>query len=172
MASPRPKPAALKKLHGSEEPVSPIEPIPEGDLTENPEPPEHFTPEQREIWEEAVQRSPPGMLKLIDRSVFETWAVAYALHRAATAAQSKQGLLAMNGTQVVPSPYLAIINRAAATLIKCAAELGFSPTSRPRIYAIGPQKHLNRAIHAGAKDIAKRSLTAYLASAPQSQQAH
>jgi hypothetical protein len=33
----------------------------------------------------------------------------------------------------VPSPYLGIMTRAAAIMIKAASELGFSPASRPRL---------------------------------------
>jgi phage terminase small subunit len=33
---------------------------------------------------------------------------------------------------LIPSPYLAIMNRAALRMLKAASELGFTPASRPR----------------------------------------
>ncbi len=35
------------------------------------------------------------------------------------------------------SPYLSIINRTAATMMKACSELGFSPAARPRLVAAG-----------------------------------
>jgi phage terminase small subunit len=38
----------------------------------------------------------------------------------------------------VQSPYLAIVNRQAVLLLRCAEQLGFSPTARPRVAAAAP----------------------------------
>jgi P27 family predicted phage terminase small subunit len=163
----RPKITALKKLHGSTEPINHAEPIPDGDLADDPMAgcPAHFTADQRAAWEYAVRNSPPGMLKRIDQSVLEVWCVVHCLHRAATEAQSKCGLLAQNGVQVVPSPLLAIINRTSLALMKAASELGFSPASRPRLHVAKPGARLGS--NAGTKaDPAAQSLDQYLASAP------
>jgi P27 family predicted phage terminase small subunit len=159
----RPKMAVFKKLHGSTEPIRP-EPVPEGALGDDPA---HFTPEQREVWMEAVRNSPPGILRRVDRSVLEVWTVAHVLHRQATEAQSKCGLLHQNGVQTVPSPLLAIINRTSITMMRSAAELGFTPASRPRLHATTPGGRQGNTTNAKNTDPAAQTLDQYLASAPQ-----
>lgn len=177
----KPKPTVLKDLHGSEEPRNPAEPIPEGELAEDPsgDCPGHFNAEQREVWEYALRHSPPGLLKRIDRSVLAVWVVAYCLHGLATREFNKRsgsvfgGLLSRNGPQLVPSPFLGIITRQAASMLKAASELGFTPVSRPRIFAGGPAtgETLSRS-NGHAKDAPRRSLEDFLANAPRTPAVH
>ena len=55
--------------------------------------------------------------------------------------RAKRGLLwrAPGSNYPQQSPYLPIINRQAVIMIKAASEMGFSPVSRPRVYAAGAQ---------------------------------
>jgi P27 family predicted phage terminase small subunit len=82
----------------------------------------------------------------IDRDVLVAYVQAADRLRAAMVAQEnfevteraagRDGLTTAtpNGA-VMPSPLLAIINRSAAAMVKIAAELGFTPASRPRLAA-------------------------------------
>lgn len=166
----KPKPALLKDLHGSKEPRNPDEPIAVGDLSVDPayRCPEHFTSEQGDAWEYALRHSPPGLLKYIDASVLEAWVVAHCLHRRATREMLGRGLLIKQGSLLMPSPLIGIINRQAIIMMKAASELGFSPVSRPRIFAAGPAigESLSSRPTQRAKDAPQQSLQDYLDNAP------
>ena len=166
----KPKPTVLKKLHRSGEPINENEPQPEGDLAPTVDSaPEHFGPEERAAWAYALEHAPPGMLKMIDAGVLEAWVVAHCLHRRAVRAQMRQGATLLvrtpNTNQLVQSPYIPIINRQALIMMKAAAELGFSPTARPRIgvLPLGGEA-LNGSTHAKAPG--EESIDEYLARAP------
>ena len=84
-----------------------------------------------------------GILRHIDTSVLRAWAIAHDTHIRATAAVTSEELLispspdpAYPGPRV-PNPAISVLNRQAAILTRCAEQLGFSPTSRPRLSA-GP----------------------------------
>lgn len=166
----KPKPTVLKDLHGSEEPRNPFEPIPEGNLTDAPSNcPEHFNAEQRAAWEYAVEHSPPGMLKRIDAPVLEAWVTAHCLHRQATAQLNRaRSPLIRQGEQIIPSPWLSIVNKQAQIMTKIASELGFTPVSRPRILAggipAGAAENLSRP--GNGRDAPQESIESYLANAP------
>jgi hypothetical protein len=105
--------------------------------------------------------------------------VAEDLHRQAAIAQGKVGLLVRIKTRAtigaddpgVPaaSPYIGIINQQAKIMLKAASELGFTPVSRPRVYAgaslPGPDITATARPHGRA---GKRvmSIDEYIASAP------
>jgi P27 family predicted phage terminase small subunit len=172
----KPKPTALKDLHGSEEPRNPLEPIPEGALTEVPASscPDHFNADQRDAWEFAVRHSPPGMLKRIDAPALEAWVTALCLHRRALAQVNRTGMLVRNGTQMIPNPYIGIVNKQALVMLKAAAELGFTPVSRPRILAGGviPASARDDNLAHHGRDSPKQSIEAYLARDPRSSAIH
>ena len=107
------------------------------------------------------------------------------LHRQAAIAQTKVGLLMRVKTRAtmnqddpgVPaaSPYINIINQQAKIMLKAASELGFSPVSRPRIFASTPSPGLGFSAGIEAKrgeGWGQRSLADYLASAPQTGRAN
>ena len=131
----KPVPTVLHEIHGNPSKLPPklAEPKPVGDLTAAPA---FLTENQREEWRYILRHAPPGLLKLLDRRALAAWVVASDLHEQATIAQSKVGLLikAPSG-HPIQSPYLPIINKQALILIKLASELGFTPASRPRIFA-------------------------------------
>ena len=113
------------------------EPKPVGELSDAPE---WLTDSQRASWDYALRCAPPGLLKRIDRGALAVWVVAEDLHRQAVIAQSKTTLLVKTPKVELPiqSPYLPIINRQGLIMLKAASELGFTPVSRPRIFASGP----------------------------------
>jgi P27 family predicted phage terminase small subunit len=165
----------LKKLHGSNKPVNHDEPIPEGPLTdEAPPPPDYFVSDQRAAWHYAIENSPPTLLKRLDVGILESYVVALCFFRRAVAEMRDRPLLTENSLhQTVSEPLLLQIARWSELARKHGSELGFSPLSRPRIFAAGPKatplgKTLSNASRSGPKDGPKRSLEDYLsdASAP------
>ena len=130
----KPTPTHLKELHGnpSKLPLNKREPRPEGELYAAPE---WMSPSQREGWAYAITCSPHGLLKCLDRSVLAIWVVAEDLHREAAEKIAQFGLLTKSPNAGLPlqSPYLAILNKQAQIMLKAAAELGFSPSSRSRV---------------------------------------
>jgi P27 family predicted phage terminase small subunit len=130
----KPTPTHLKVVAGNpgKRALNHSEPIPEGNLTD---PPEWLTSEQKESWRYAIYHAPSGLLKKLDRSALTVWVVAEDLHRQATQAVAKFGLITKSPKQGEPiqNPYLPIVNRQAQIMLKAAAELGFTPSSRSRV---------------------------------------
>lgn len=137
----KPKPSFLRALDGGashSHVPNPDEPKPDGDITD---PPPELSATQQKIWRYAIANAPPGMLKLIDASVFKVWVVAEDTLERARAEVSRLGLLVKNKDgHTIPNPYLSIQNKQAAIVMKSAAELGFSPTARPRVKVSNPRK--------------------------------
>lgn len=137
-----PKPTALHKLHGTfrqdrQGKRRAGEPKPVGDLRDAPD---WFTESQREGWDYAIQHSPAGLLKMIDRGMLVLWVEAEDRHRIATETQAKLNersrdlpFLIKSPIGMVPSPYVEIIDRAAKIMFRAADAMGFSPVARPRI---------------------------------------
>lgn len=174
----KPVPTTLRKLHGNPRnaPLPKFEPKPDGDLSDSPG---WFNEAQQAAWTYALQNAPPGMLKRIDRGALAVWAVAEDLHRQAATAQAQVGLLMRVKTKAtkgpddpgipVASPYINIINQQAKVMLKAASELGFTPVSRPRVYAGPPAPGLGFNVPAGAaSEDGGMSLDQFLASAPKS----
>lgn len=120
-------------------PVNEHEPIPPGKLEERP-PPDGLNDAQKTIWRQAIKSAPPGMLRHLDESCLFVWVVARERHADASKKVAELGSL-LKGKTGTPyqNPYLAIMNKQAAILLKAAAELGFTPSSRSRV-KIEPQK--------------------------------
>lgn len=96
--------------------------------------PSWFTEDQKEIWRYAIKHAPPGLLKKIDASVLAIWVVAKDTHQKAAEALAKSSLLykTKNG-EAMQNPYLPVINKQALLMLRAAAEMGFTPSSRSRI---------------------------------------
>ncbi|MBL6082381.1 phage terminase small subunit P27 family [Belnapia sp. T18] len=116
------------------------EPEATGDLL--PEPPAWMTEAQQAGWRYALEHAPRGLLKQIDRGLLAIWVEAEARYRTAATMQAQldqnTSLPLLTKTRdgtPVQSPYIGIMNRAAALMIKAASELGFSPAARPRLAA-------------------------------------
>ena len=108
--------------------------MPAGDLADVPE---WMTDTQKAGWRYAIENSPHGLLKRLDRSVLVVWVVAEDLHRDAAEKVAKFGsVIKSPGTGApVASPYLAILNKQALIMLKAASEMGFTPVSRSRVKA-------------------------------------
>jgi P27 family predicted phage terminase small subunit len=136
----KPRPSYLKVVSGNpgKRPLNQNEPQPVGDLKEAPA---WFTPSQREGWDYAIEHAPAGLLKFIDRSVLAVWVVAEDMHRQASERLTATGMLVKAPHTGVPlqSPYMAIVNKQANIMLKAAAELGFTPSSRSTI-SVTPQR--------------------------------
>lgn len=172
----KPTPTVLKKLHRSDEPINPDEPKPIGDVTPDTAP-EHFDADQRAAWAYALHHAPPGMLKMIDAGVLECWVVAHCYHRQAVKLQAQMGTRGLvvrtpNTRQLVQSPFLPIINRQALIMSKLAAELGFSPTSRPRVGLTLGGEGLNGSPTHGSEGHGQETIQQYLDRAPDTTAIH
>jgi P27 family predicted phage terminase small subunit len=137
----KPKPTYLRVLDGNagKRPTNKEEPQPVGNLSEHA-PPAWLSESQKDGWRFAMRNAPPGMLKRLDQSVLTVWVVAESVHRIAAEWVEKKGPLIM-GKNGVPyqNPYLAIMNKQAAVMMKAAAELGFTPSSRSRVKVEPPK---------------------------------
>lgn len=137
----KPKPTHLKLLEGNpgKRPINNAEPKPAGNLREAPD---WLTESQKAGWRYAIDNAPVGLLKRLDQAALTVWVVAEDLHREAAVAVGKFGLVTKSPTKGEPmqNPYLAIVNRQAGIMMKAAAELGFSPSSRSRIQVTNPEE--------------------------------
>lgn len=136
----KPTPTSLHDLRGTYRPNrhgKRHEPEAVGDLMD--EPPDWMDDIQQDSWRYAMTNAPQGVLKKIDRSLLAAWVVAETQHRTAAQMQTKmdQGqewpLLVVKEFELVPSPYVKIMNLTALRMAKLGSEMGFSPASRPRI---------------------------------------
>jgi P27 family predicted phage terminase small subunit len=156
----KPTPTVLKRLHGVEprrinnnEP-----PIAKAGLLPCPQ---HFTPDQAELWDQAIAHAPPGMLKVLDLALLEAWCVAHSIHRAAVTELSREGALTVPGIKDpdrrLVAPQVGLINRTAALMSRLASDLGFSPTARSRVQVESVER-----FNADDDDAPRESLEEYL----------
>jgi P27 family predicted phage terminase small subunit len=93
---------------------------------------------QREIWNHAIANMTPGIIRSIDTQALLAWVLACDLHRQARIQQNRTTLLVNASprdpnSMPIQSPLLAIINRQAIIMLRAAEQMGFTPTSRPRL---------------------------------------
>jgi len=145
MPGPRPKPTHLKLLQGNpgHRPLNLDEPQPEGDLIE---PPETFSPAQRILWRTTLANAPEGLLRRLDLGVFASYVVNLSEFLAADQKVQTLGSVVMTaGNQAMQNPYVSIRNRANIAMVRAAAELGFTPSSRSRV-KVSPKKKAKSAL--------------------------
>lgn len=129
------KPTQLKIVQGTarKDRSNPHEPKPKGNVTTD-SCPEWFSDTQREHWARIMRDAPAGMVKHLDQDTLISFIVAADAHREATLGLRKTGMLVKGSTHnVVPSPFVAIQVKQAALMLRAAAELGFTPSSRSRV---------------------------------------
>src|SRR5262245_11189155 len=161
----RAKPTALRELHGNTRKeaknVRAHEPIPIGELID---PPETMTESQQERWRFYIEHTPRGMLKHIDRSALASLIIAEDTLMKANEMLSKTGLLISGDYGPRPNPLLGIMHKAQMTILRACSEIGYSPTSRPRIGQLSapPAKPVGEK----APSAPRRSLDEFLANNP------
>lgn len=131
----KPKPSYLRALDGGashSRVPNPEEPKPVGDLQA---PPHWLTDRQKDVWRYAIENAPPGLLKNLDSSIFTIWVISNDLHRESAEKVNQFGALIKSPTTQTPmqSPYVSIMNKQAMLMMKSAAEMGFTPSSRSRV---------------------------------------
>lgn len=132
----KPKPTALHKQDGTlnvtRHKSRKKEPVPPGRLRTAPA---WMSATQRAGWDYAVRNAPPSLLRRLDRSVLVVWVVAEDLHRQAAQklAESAPVVASPKTGEPIANPYLAVLNRQAQIMMKAAAEMGFTPSSRARV---------------------------------------
>jgi phage terminase, small subunit, putative, P27 family len=131
----KPKPSYLRALDGNagRRPENPDEPQPKEPLKAD-EPPPWMDGPQAAAWRYAMEHAPAGMLRSLDQSVLAAWVVAQVLHAdAATRVQKLGSILRSKEGQPYHNPWMAVMNKQAMIMMKAAAELGFTPSSRSRV---------------------------------------
>lgn len=128
------KPTWLKLLDGNpgHKPINKLEPVPKDPIGP---PPADFTAEQRAIWQHAIAAAPPGLITELDRQTLIGYCVSAALYEQARIRVNTHGALVKTPVTGVPmqSPWLSIQNKQWQLMKQAISELGFSPTSRPRV---------------------------------------
>jgi P27 family predicted phage terminase small subunit len=146
----KPTPNHLRLIQGNPrgKPINRYEPRASGALKD---PPAWLTPAQQEGWRYAVENAPAGLLKLLDRSALTVWVLAEEMHRSASEKIQQHGMLIKtpNGMPM-PSPFVTIQHRQACIMLRAAAELGFTPSSRSQI--VVEQDHGNAFANNGRRD--------------------
>lgn len=136
----KPKPSYLRVLDGNagHRPANLEEPAPAGDLVL---PPAELNETQQRVWRDAMACAPPGMLKLIDGSVFRNWVIATDMVEQLRADVQRYGRIikGKDGAAMV-NPLLRELRGYMDKVRQHAAELGFSPTARPRVKVPKPTK--------------------------------
>ena len=115
-----------------------------------PKPPAHMTPDAVEEWSRvATELFNLGILSEIDRAALAAYAMAYgrwvqaerAIAKMAEKDQLTGGLMikTSNGN-AIQNPLVGTANKAAADMMRYAAEFGMTPSARSRISAEPPQE--------------------------------
>jgi P27 family predicted phage terminase small subunit len=129
------KPKSLKGIASSQHKLPPetMETMPVRILECPPE----LGPAARQEWDRIVSElTSKGVLSSFDRGPLAVYCNAYAQYFEAMQEVQKYGAMikSPNGYPV-QSPYLAVANRHADTMVRIASEFGFTPASRSRIFS-------------------------------------
>lgn len=127
------KPVELKVLEGTyrKDRDNPNAPKVTGDLIS---PPTYFSEAQADVWKYAIENAPKGLLKKLDISILEIWVNAYVVYRECYGKVQEMGqvVTSPSGYPIV-NPYLSNMNKQSVIMMKAAAEMGFTPTSRSKV---------------------------------------
>lgn len=130
-------PTALKILRGNpgKRPVNSAEPThPTLDLAV---PPELVDPKAQAEWSRvAAMLAARGQVTTVDRAVLIGYCLKYAQWHALELEAAKHPFIVRSPSGYpMPNPALGMANKAFALLLKAAAELGITPSSRSRVHA-------------------------------------
>lgn len=129
----KPKPTTLKILEGNpgKRALNVREPKPRKVLKAAPP---WFDSMHTKIWEDTLDAAPLGMLKQVDASVLVAYVCAYVIHQRATEELCSSELLIeslMGGVKA--NPLTLVQAKASTVMLRAAAEMGFTPSSRSRV---------------------------------------
>lgn len=131
----KPKPSYMRVLDGNagRRPLNKEEPQPDGRL-EDMGAPARLSVEQRDIWNEAMRECPDGLLRRLDFGIFEQWVVhCHTFRKAAEMVAAKGSIVMSKEGTPYQNPFLSVMNKQSSLMMKAAAEMGFSPSSRTRV---------------------------------------
>ena len=129
----KPQPLLLKQLHGNPHDHALPADVPEG-VGELWAPPDYFNDEQRAQWDYALENAPRGLLTATDREILVTWCLAAVVRARAAREIDRLGLVVKTKDgNAIQNPFLPILNRQALIMMRCGAEMGFSPSARMAI---------------------------------------
>lgn len=128
------KPTHLKLLQGVQaSKINKNEPQPIGNLMKAPaDLPRGAVP----FWIHAIATAPRGLLRRLDQRALYIYCVAAFVHSTASKKMNARNVLVVNSKRSEAkrqNPLLRIIDAQAMIMLKAAAEMGFTPTSRGRI---------------------------------------
>lgn len=131
------KPAALKKIDGNpgKRKINKKEINFVSDNLVNIKPPSDLTTNAKKMWNFIINEMPEELFKTVDLGELKTYCIAFDLHAQAYAKIKEQGLLVKSPVQgvLVQNAYLPILNKQAEMMIKCASNLGLTPTARAKL---------------------------------------
>lgn len=129
----KPRPTHLRVLDGTRGKMADHnQPKPDGDLFD---PPADLIPQAVPFWTEAIADAPRGLLKRLDKRALAIWATAAWAHADAAAKIARTATIVQSPSGAVyQHPALSIMNRQALIMLRAAAEMGFTPSSRTRIH--------------------------------------
>jgi P27 family predicted phage terminase small subunit len=134
-------PTSIKRAKGTLQKCREVDrpPEPTGELGA---PPEWFADRELALWNKAVASAPDGVLVAGNESILATWVSASLAHDEARIMLQKAPSVYKDGKGVYKvNPFERVARDNALLMIRCAAELGFTPSSRGRInVAKKPQK--------------------------------
>lgn len=139
----KPKPTHLRLLEGNagKRAINKAEPKPSGALVE---PPGDLPSAALPFWTQAIADAPAGLLKRLDLRVLVVWSIAAWLHSdAAKQVATSSTVVQTKDGNIIQHPSLAILNKQAHIMMKAAAEMGFTPSSRSRVSADGDEGERN-----------------------------
>ena len=144
---PRPKPTHLKLVTGNPG----RRPLPTGEArlaAALPTVPPHLSPDALTEWERVARELvDAGLLASLDRAALAAYCQAYARWAQAERALVEMGrrdmltgglMIKTTGGNAIQNPLVGIANKAAADMVRYAAEFGMTPSSRTRIQATPP----------------------------------
>jgi P27 family predicted phage terminase small subunit len=144
---PRPKPTHLKLITGNPG----RRPLPVGEArlaAALPSAPPHLSPDAVTEWERVAQELfTAGLLAALDRAALAAYCQAYSRWAQAERALTEMGrrdqltaglMIKTTGGNAIQNPLVGIANKAAADMVRYAAEFGMTPSARTRIQAAPP----------------------------------
>jgi P27 family predicted phage terminase small subunit len=146
----KPKPTALKILEGNPG-RRPILPDPRPERVVLPRCPEHIDDLGRREWNRVARAMfTAGLLTQLDRAGLAAYCVAWSRWVKAEEALARVPALIIKSKAggMYQNPYLGVAQAALRDLMRTMAELGLSPTSRPRATGAGTPFDAHDPVHA------------------------